>query len=276
MVVPAAPPEGTEDSLYGLAEDEPQEHPVPAAPSSARSGQGQAARCPDCGAALPGGAVLCVQCGYNVQTGKRLGTRVDGGLAEETPVASAASLPPSPARPASTAGGQSPYPGVPAPRAAAKEPEGSSPVRKILIPVALVVVLIGAIIGGKALLKGGGNAKTPASGIGDDPEVAQLSDSDGAHEARQWLDGPERRMIAGMARHQAKGWVDRWYSWGAGQILCFGENICDRVAVQLPPEPQKRKQFFDFAKQWHEERFFKVVPDQGQKYLLIRMTLSGV
>lgn len=38
----------------------------------------EADKCPNCGGPLPEGASLCVQCGVNVKTGERYGTKVDG------------------------------------------------------------------------------------------------------------------------------------------------------------------------------------------------------
>jgi DNA-directed RNA polymerase subunit RPC12/RpoP len=46
--------------------DPPRLAPPPAAPAAAKS------TCPDCGAELPENAVLCVNCGFNLKTGKKL------------------------------------------------------------------------------------------------------------------------------------------------------------------------------------------------------------
>ena len=39
----------------------------------------EATKCPNCGADLPDGTVMCTQCGTNLQTGERFGTKVDDG-----------------------------------------------------------------------------------------------------------------------------------------------------------------------------------------------------
>ena len=45
-----------------------------------------AARCPSCSAVLPDGAVLCVQCGYNAKTGRRMSTIRVSETGEEEPL----------------------------------------------------------------------------------------------------------------------------------------------------------------------------------------------
>lgn len=54
---PAAPP--------------PPPPPLPT-PSAAPAAQSASSACPSCGGALPRGAVLCTQCGFNLATGKRM------------------------------------------------------------------------------------------------------------------------------------------------------------------------------------------------------------
>jgi hypothetical protein len=63
--------------------DEPAADYAAAPPAPAASGP----RCPSCGAGLPANAVLCVNCGYNLKTGKKI-----GGVASAAPAAASASL----------------------------------------------------------------------------------------------------------------------------------------------------------------------------------------
>jgi hypothetical protein len=66
--------------------------------------------CPACGAALPAGAVLCVNCGYNLKTGKKV-----GGVAPAAPAAPASLAAPPPggaAAPGAAAGVGGAYAGT--------------------------------------------------------------------------------------------------------------------------------------------------------------------
>jgi hypothetical protein len=56
-------PQQDQDPFGALDELANQENAVPAA-------QSDAVHCPQCGSAMPGGAVLCVNCGYDSRTGK--------------------------------------------------------------------------------------------------------------------------------------------------------------------------------------------------------------
>ena len=80
LVVPTEPP--------------PAPPAAPIAPAPAVEPAKSTAGCPNCGTALPPGAVLCVNCGYNLKTGKTLSVVVEDGADEgddvDAPVATAA------------------------------------------------------------------------------------------------------------------------------------------------------------------------------------------
>ncbi len=67
--------------------DDAQPEPLSAASEGAQ-------RCPDCGAELPSGAVLCVTCGYHLKEGRRLETVRAPGPAESAPLEEPPYLPP--------------------------------------------------------------------------------------------------------------------------------------------------------------------------------------
>jgi hypothetical protein len=58
------------------------------APAPAPSKTGRA--CPNCKSALPAGAVLCVNCGYNLKTGQTLSVVVETGDDDENDIDEAA------------------------------------------------------------------------------------------------------------------------------------------------------------------------------------------
>jgi hypothetical protein len=73
-----APAEPRDDGTYELA-DLPAAPPAPA-PTPAR-------RCPACGASMAPAAALCLDCGYHVESGQRLGTAVAADGADAPPAA---------------------------------------------------------------------------------------------------------------------------------------------------------------------------------------------
>lgn len=95
LVVPAGPPGGGDPApaakpaasapaalpSVASATPAPNAKPIDAKPTDdAAVGRGS---CPSCGAALAAGAVLCVNCGYNLKTGQTLSVVVESGDDDE-------------------------------------------------------------------------------------------------------------------------------------------------------------------------------------------------
>lgn len=87
MTVPASDPAAVEDAplpppdfedLYALADGTPVAEAV-TPPAFTRGGGGGGGDCPSCGARVNDGAVLCVSCGTNLKTGKKVKIQKAGG-----------------------------------------------------------------------------------------------------------------------------------------------------------------------------------------------------
>jgi predicted nucleic acid-binding Zn ribbon protein len=69
----APPPPRPEEEVVDLL-DEAADTPAAPAPAAAHA-SGAARACPNCGHALDADALICIECGYNLQTGKQLKSR---------------------------------------------------------------------------------------------------------------------------------------------------------------------------------------------------------
>ena len=74
-------------------------------------------------------------------------------------------------------------------------------------------------------------------------------------------------MIMNMTEGQVIGFADRLYALGAVKVLAFGEVISKSVAVELPADPVKRKQLFQYEKE--HNGFRSKTKDVGQQYFLL-------
>src|SRR4030095_15214590 len=69
LIMPGAPAAPTRVSLRVSGETTPAQTPTPA---PAPQPDSAASTCPSCSAAMPRGAILCINCGYNLKTGQRM------------------------------------------------------------------------------------------------------------------------------------------------------------------------------------------------------------
>ena len=272
---PAASDDGNPLDAYDFSTAE-----APAPKKASRGGGAAAAaapvadsgmRCPACGNGLQPGAVLCVHCGFNLKTGKRMSTVLAAdGPDLPAPGTSAPAAPGIPGVP-----GYAGPPGLRPPRAEEK-PGAGQVIKMIAIPVVLVGVVGGAVFGFKMLA----GEKDAGPKLGHDPEVRAMIREDGATELKQWLKDAQQRMVLGMTREQADGMADRLYTLGAVKVMAFGGATTASLAVELPdakvPEnKEKRKALFD----WYKKRYEEHTPaaertrDEGQQYLLLPMSL---
>ncbi len=243
----------TEEDLYDLAED-----PTPAtkrapADNAAAAPEKTHLKCPSCGLSMIPGKITCQHCGYNIKTrqGSVAGVKV-GAIAGMAGGAGAA-----------WSGGRS---------VARTQPPGGGAVSgkmKVLIGVACVVVVGGGIGGFKLLSNGAGAAAE--STLGNDGEIMTMAKRGGMTELHQWLKESERRSVMGMTREQADKKADRLYDLGAKKVVAFGSGITGSLAIELPPEPAKRKALFDWAANWYAEMGETPPKDVRQKYILLKM-----
>ena len=243
------------------------------APTAARGGGRAAAsapaadaalRCPSCSGAMLPGAVICVNCGFNLKTGKRMSTLMGGPDAD---------APPAPAAPA--APGVPGYAGPPGLRPPRAQPESKTDVagmvKMILVPVLLIGVVGGAVFGYKKLA----GEKDTGPSLGEDKEVRAMIRDDGKTELKKWLAEKQERLVTGMTREQADGLADRLYKMGAVEVFAFGGVMTASIGVELPQDKAKRREIFE----WYWRRYEDEVSaaertrDVGQKYMLVRTGL---
>lgn len=269
--VPAQPPAAAAPAAVA-AESNPLDgydfHEAAAAAPPKRAAAAPAAdaglRCPSCQNPLQPGAVICVHCGFNLKTGKRMSTVMGG---EDAP-APAAKAVPGPG----VAGAFGAPPGIRPPRQQETN-TASGAMKLIAIPIVLVAVVGGAVFGFKKL--SGPKDTTPKLGM--DGEVLAMIEDDGATELKQWLKEGSTRLVNGVTREQADGMADKLYEMGAIKVLAFGGVMTMSIAVELPdnktPEDQeKRKAIFAWYKRRYESELSSAVRqrDVGQRYLLVR------
>src|SRR5688572_236570 len=208
--VPAKPPKALEPEDPGISYDV---ETAPAAPAN---------RCRACGQPLERGAVLCVHCGFNQKTGKKISTAIgDDDPAPAPPPKHA--IPAAPAEPdlSNRFGGVVPGLRTPVIR------EEESPYRAMIKPAILMVVLLllagGAIFGFRAM--SGGDAEANLHPV--DRDVKDMMGSNGSTELKAWLADNERqqRMVMGMNERQGAAFADKLYKMGAVKVLAFGHLL---------------------------------------------------
>jgi hypothetical protein len=128
-------------------------------------------------------------------------------------------------------------------------------IRKMVTVGGGLVVLIGLILGGRAVvraLSGPDTSNLP----GLDGRVARLIKDDGGHEALAWLKENSRRGVVGFfwTREKTEARIQDWYAHGARNVLAFGGVMTSSLAIELPDDKQQRKYFFDVADQVFQER----------------------
>jgi hypothetical protein len=259
IAVPAPVVKADEDSLYQLAPDPSKEQSKGTVLPRQEEDDGSVP-CPNCNSPVIAGSVICVACGFNLKTGEKL-----EGIGS----------PVRPAAPASGSGRPARFAGIPpglSAKRVADEPR-SAMFWKIGI-VALVMLLIaGAVVAMRYVGRGSG-ATAAAALDPDDESVAEAMG--GFHkEVRQWFKDHESAVFGGaldqMNARQAEAKVEEWYRLGAKQVIVFDPRAAIWVAIELPPEPEKRAALFEWQKKWHAERNQRIRTDNGQKYLVIRL-----
>jgi hypothetical protein len=213
---------------------------------------------------------LCVNCGFNFKTGKKMNTE-SGGVA------------PMPAAPAA-AGKRGAPAGRAQPAPQAEEPAKSGGMAKGIFIACGLVILVGALLGGLIMIRGGGGGggggslfgggTSKAEMKGEDAEALEMMNDEGWTEVMEWLDNdPGKRKQVGMSmpNHTIRKYVEEWYKMGVKKVYAYGEVISMRLCIELPDEPDKRAAIFEWQKRWHNDQFKTPVQDVGQKYLLMNM-----
>ena len=208
--------------------------------------------CPSCGQPMTPGAVLCLICGYNLQTGGHVTTRV-GADEEAAPAPTAA--------PAST-----PYPGARRRGPSAEEESAGSTKLYLMFGAALLVAAMA--VGGWIVFKGTGGASANIPKLGDDARVESMIKEQTATDLKDWINAHPSRMLSGRNRGQALAMADRLLGMGATKVMAFGAGVmCMSIAIELPKDPAQRAELF----KWYDRNLDPNMPrtkDLGQRYLL--------
>jgi hypothetical protein len=213
-------------------------------------------RCPSCNAAMAPGTVLCVGCGFNLNTGQHLAaSRGKTAAAKPSPGAK---------RAASAFG-------VPAPhRMATVTEDRTGQINQVLIAVAGMLLLLGAVMGGRLAWN---HFNRPTNYLGDDGKVAELMDDSGGTEIHAWFAQDPSRLAGGYSATQATALADSLQHMGARQVLAFGSRMTRVLAIELPDNPEQRKALFARENEYELQHFEKPSKDVGQHYLLMNLGL---
>ncbi|HEV2293385.1 MAG TPA: hypothetical protein VGR35_05985 [Tepidisphaeraceae bacterium] len=196
---------------------------------------------------------------------KKVVTRMPMAGAAPARAGSAATMAP-PA--AAGAGLASAYPTHGRRRVHAQEEDTSESRKKIVIPIAILVLLIGGGIFAGLAMKGGMlGQKKPM--LGEDAMIIEMIEDENGTEVKEWLKAHSRHMFLSMTEGQANALADKLYAMGAVKVLAFGEVISRSVAVELPDDPEKRKKLFEYEKEHNGLR--SKSKDVGQRYFLLWM-----
>ena len=153
-------------------------------------------------------------------------------------------------------------------RTVVQEEDAGQSNKKILIPVAILVMLIGGAIFAALAMKGGvlGPKKVL---LGEDAKIIEMIEDEGGTEVKEWIRAHNRHMIHNMTENQVNGFADRLYAMGAVKVFAFGEMISASLAVELPADPAQRKKLWEFEKE--HNGFRSKQKDVGQQYFLLYM-----
>jgi len=189
-------------------------------------------------------------------------TRMPVSSGVRTTAGTAATSSPSPAAPDLAAA----YPTHGRRRVVAQEEDPGDSKRKLVVPIAVLVMLIGV---GIFVMMGMKGMKKRAPMLGDDAKITEMIDDEGGTEVKEWIRSHSRHMIHNMTPSQVEAFADRLYNMGAVKVYAFGEMISASLAVELPADPAQRKALFEFEQE--HNGFRSKATDVGQKYFLLYM-----
>lgn len=265
MAVPTAPPPEDEDAIFDLAPD-PELEKAKAVKQTTRPAHAEGPACPSCGEAMGDGSVICVNCGFNVKTGKKM-----KGVGAAAPVAPSQTQP---AAPAKAAKGGSRFGNVPPSLGAKKVAPAetkSDVLKKFGILLGVLVVIVGVVFAMK-YVGADPNAGKPALDP-DDETVQEARDNFTEKEAKEWLAMDDSWMMGGWNRRQSEAKIDEWYRLGAKKVSVYGRQMALWVCIELPDDKEKRAALFEWQKKYHGEMFERIRTDKGQKYMVIKVPL---
>ncbi|HEX8523885.1 MAG TPA: hypothetical protein VF669_16645 [Tepidisphaeraceae bacterium] len=150
------------------------------------------------------------------------------------------------------------------------EDDSGTGAKKIMAFVAVAVVLtISAVVIAK--LGGRARAKPAGPALADDAYIESQLDDGATDDVEKWLDKTNRRMVLGMSESQAKALAANWRHMGAKRVVAFGASVTMSLGIELPANPQQRKQLFDWENQHHHDWRKPPAKDIGQRWILVMM-----
>jgi hypothetical protein len=199
--------------------------------------------CGGCGTPLDAKAVICVACGMDFRTGKKIGM---GAPAAASPVAN------------------NRFAGVVRPPAAVKVEEPTAPIVPIIGGLLLLAIIGVGIVAGVGRLSGGEDLSNLHW---EDQEALEILDYENEEEALAWLDKGRGRMLGNTSESQARNRIQQWYDMGAKNVYAYGMRMTMRSVVELPTDPAQREKFFEWRNRNLTE-FDQPILDEGQKYMV--------
>jgi hypothetical protein len=229
------------DDIYGVEDSD-------AARGARRAGpQGRSKfTCPHCQQSIDVDSPVCPMCGSNLRNVKR------------PPAAQPLGISSSAAAPATTAG--------------LETIEARMPGGKLISAIVVGAAVNGLTIWGirfstnRSVVSSAQNRSR--STLPQDLAVERQIEEECGAEARKWLEN-EFHEVQGLSRKQALFRVDEIYRLGANQVIAFGGRISRTLAIELPIDPSRRKQIFDWSNKWNVEHGFQAEKDVGQKWIVI-------
>ena len=262
LTVPVGPPENPD---MAPSDAPPEDNAVLAAAPTA---------CPACGQELSPGSVLCVHCGYNLQTGQYIGTQLEADAAAATAtaparaaVSAAQTQTPAPA-PARSKASLNPYPTR---KRVVAQDEDSGKGKIIVTAIAVVLILAGVAV--VSFMMRGPKDNFPPPKAGDDQKVLAQMRDEGTLEAKEFLAGHQSRSIGNMERNKAQRWVESLYTMGAKDVRAYVGIISAAVVVIMPDDPPSREKLFGVKNRLEEEAHEPLTKDIGQRYLKLDVGL---
>jgi hypothetical protein len=149
--------------------------------------------------------------------------------------------------------------------------------KQVILGGVLLLVVIGVIVGAKLYFKKSSAPEGPM--LGRDAEATEMLKTQGPKEANEFLDsGPNTMLGNEWTRAVAKIRVKGWYDMGAKKVWAFGARMSASVVIELPQDPEGRKQLFGWVRQWDKDHNPGRTPqtDVGQRYLVVALIGGGL
>lgn len=256
-----------DDQTYALAEEVHARHsgsgPLQqSVPALAGDTLGSQDKCPECKNPLEPGVLICLNCGFNLKTGRRLTSR---------PISTPAPPPPKPS--ANTLADATSMIGQPRPRQVERADINPDTRKVVMLIICCTLAIIGVIVGWLVFVR---EPAAPVVYLGDDKAITWELNS-GSSSVEQFLSrGNNLVMIGGLNSSQALALDLKLRQMGAVDVRLTGAIngvMVRELIIQLPPDAAGRKALFDYQKEYYMTGPRKPDMDVGQKYIRLVLNL---